>query len=206
VEFKQSILSLSAWSDSLAGYVEIINSENASATDIIVFPESTLNSAGSTTFVPNPEDQINPCLSDPNATYYEEFLVTLSCAARNASKYIVINLTEKQKCEDIPEDTRPCASNGLNVFNTNVVFDRQGVVVSRYRKVHLYGEAKNSTFLPELITFETDFGVTFGHFICFDTILYDRHLYQLICLDFYYNIDFYLRPLNVYHPLPQLAK
>eukprot|EP00099_Drosophila_melanogaster_P026449 NP_727068.1 uncharacterized protein Dmel_CG32751, isoform A [Drosophila melanogaster] len=168
VEFEPS----NELSDNLAGYLEIIQSQNATSTDIIVFPESTLNSAGSTTFVPNPEDQINPCLSDPNATYYEEFLVTLSCAARNASKYIVINLTEKQKCEDIPEDTRPCASNGLNVFNTNVVFDRQGVVVSRYRKVHLYGEPKNSTFLPELSTFETDFGVTFGHFICFDILFY----------------------------------
>ncbi|XP_017055120.1 vanin-like protein 1 [Drosophila ficusphila] len=171
VEFRQSILSSSA-SDSLEGYVEIIHSENASSTDIIVFPESTLNSASSTSFVPNPDDRISPCLSDPNATYYEEFLVTLSCAARNASKYIVINLTEKQKCEDVPEDTRPCASNGLNVFNTNVVFDRQGVVISRYRKVHLYGEAKNSTFVPELSTFETDFGVTFGHFICFDILFY----------------------------------
>ncbi|XP_016986846.2 vanin-like protein 1 [Drosophila rhopaloa] len=179
VEFRQSILSASAWSDSLEGYVEIIHSENASATDIIVFPESTLNSVGSTTFVPNPDDQINPCLSDPNATYYEEFLVTLSCAARNASKYIVINLTEKQKCTDVPEDTRPCASNGLNVFNTNVVFDRQGVVVSRYRKVHLYGEAKNNTYLPELITFETDFGVTFGHFICFDILFY-QPAHQLV--------------------------
>ncbi|XP_020813711.1 vanin-like protein 1 [Drosophila serrata] len=153
-------------------YVEIILSENASATDIIVFPESTLNGSGSMTFVPNPEDEISPCLNDPNATHYEEFLVTISCAARNASKYVVINLTEKQKCEDVPEDTRPCASNGLNTYNTNVAFDRQGVVVSRYRKVHLYGENKNSTHLPELSTFETDFGVTFGHFICFDILFY----------------------------------
>ncbi|XP_016976711.1 vanin-like protein 2 isoform X2 [Drosophila rhopaloa] len=168
VEFRPSNL----LSDNLDAYLEIIQSKNASSTDIIVFPESTLNDVGDTSFVPNPEDQINPCLSDPNATYYEHFLVTLSCAARNASKYIVINLTEKQKCEDVPEDTRPCASNGLNVFNTNVVFDRQGVVVSRYRKVHLYGEPKNSTFLPELSTFETDFGVTFGHFICFDILFY----------------------------------
>ncbi|XP_017064084.1 vanin-like protein 2 [Drosophila eugracilis] len=168
VEFKPSNL----LSDNLAAYVEIIQSRNASLTDIIVFPESTLNDMGPTTFVPKPEDQINPCLSDPNLTLYEEFLVTLSCAARNASKYIVINLTEKQKCEDVPEDTRPCASNGLNVFNTNVVFDREGVVVSRYRKVHLYGEPKNSTYLPELSTFETDFGVTFGHFICFDILFY----------------------------------
>lgn len=109
VEFKPS----NELSDNLAGYLEIIQSQNATFTDIIVFPESTLNSADSTTFVPNPEDQINPCFSDPNATYYEEFLVTLSCAARNASKYIVINLTEKQKCEDIPEDTRSCASNKI---------------------------------------------------------------------------------------------
>ncbi|XP_020805595.1 vanin-like protein 1 [Drosophila serrata] len=169
VEFRQSILGLDAWSENLEAYVEIINSENASATDIIVFPESTLNALGSTTFVPNPEDNINPCL---NGSHYEEFLVTLSCAARNVSKYIVINLTEKQKCEDTPDDPRPCASNGLNIFNTNVVFDRQGVVVSRYRKVHLYAESKNLTYLPELVTFETDFGVTFGQFICFDILFY----------------------------------
>ncbi|XP_052856648.1 vanin-like protein 2 [Drosophila gunungcola] len=168
VEFRPSNLV----SDNLAAYLEIIQSKNASFTDIIVFPESTLNDMGATSFVPNPEHLINPCLSDPKATYYEDFLVILSCAARNASKYIVINLTEKQMCEDVPEDSRPCALDGFNVFNTNVVFDRQGVVVSRYRKVHLYGEPKNSTFRPELSTFETDFGVTFGHFICFDILFY----------------------------------
>ncbi|XP_052856646.1 vanin-like protein 1 [Drosophila gunungcola] len=201
VEFRQSILSLSAWSDALEGYVEIINSENASATDIIVFPESTLNSVGSTTFVPNPDDLINPCLSDPNAELYEEFLVTLSCAARNASKYIVINLTEKQKCEDVPEDTRPCASNGLNVFNTNVVFDRQGVLVSRYRKIHLYGEAKNITFRPELSTFETDFGVTFGHFICFDILFY-QPAHQLIVEQ---GITDFVYPVMWFSQLPFLT-
>ncbi|KAH8327511.1 hypothetical protein KR067_004939, partial [Drosophila pandora] len=174
VEFLTSSLS-----ENVAAYVDIINSENASSTDIIVFPESTLNDHSSTTFVPDPKELVNPCLSDPNATYFEEFLVTISCAARNASKYVVINLTEKQKCEDVPEDTRPCASNGLNVYNTNVVFDRQGVVVSRYRKIHLWIEQKNTTYLPELITFETDFGVTFGHFICYDILFYSP-AHQLI--------------------------
>ncbi|KAH8273044.1 hypothetical protein KR018_002256, partial [Drosophila ironensis] len=172
VEFRQETPSTVALEENTAAYVEIISSENASATDIIVFPESTLNNVSFATFVSAPEDQVNPCLSDPNATYFEEFLVAISCAARNASKYVVINLTEKQKCEDTPEDPRPCASNGLNVFNTNVVFNREGVVVSRYRKVHLWGEPKNSTYLPELSTFETDFGVTFGHFICFDILFY----------------------------------
>ncbi|KAH8318379.1 hypothetical protein KR074_000479, partial [Drosophila pseudoananassae] len=174
VEFQKSSLS-----ENTAAYVEIIKSGSASSTDIIVFPESTLNDGSSTTFIPDPKELVNPCLSDPNATYFEEFLVTISCAARNASKYVVINLTEKQKCEDVPEDTRPCASNGLNVYNTNVVFDRQGVVVSRYRKTHLWIEEKNTTLQPELITFETDFGVTFGHFICYDILFYDP-AHQLI--------------------------
>ncbi|TDG38550.1 hypothetical protein AWZ03_015028, partial [Drosophila navojoa] len=83
-----------------------------------------------------------------------------------------ININEKQLCSDTPEDTRPCAPNGHNIFNTNVVFDRHGTVVSRYRKVHLYGEPRNSTFVPESVSFDTDFNVTFGHFICFDILFY----------------------------------
>ncbi|XP_022215047.1 LOW QUALITY PROTEIN: vanin-like protein 1 [Drosophila obscura] len=172
VEFRHTVLSTSAWSDNLAGYLEIVQSANASETDIIVFPELTLNSLGPQTFVPEPKDQIAPCLADPSATHYAEFLVALSCAARNASKYLVINVSEQKLCTDTPEDPRPCAANGLNIHNTNVVFDRQGVVISRYRKVHLYGENRNSTYQPELETFETDFGVTFGHFICFDILFY----------------------------------
>lgn len=49
--------------------------------------------------------------------------------------YIVINLTEKSNCTEESQkalnDSRPCASNGLNRYNANVVFDRSGVVVSR---------------------------------------------------------------------------
>ncbi|XP_034483901.1 vanin-like protein 2 [Drosophila innubila] len=160
------------WRNNYDGYVEIINSENAKATDIIVFPEATLNGLNSTSFVPDPEKNINPCLEDAEFNYYAEFLVKLSCAARNVSKYIVINLSERQLCSDTPEDTRPCAPNGFNVFNTNVVFDRNGTVVSRYRKVNLYDEPRNTTFIPESISFETDFNVTFGHIICFDILFY----------------------------------
>ncbi|XP_017156566.1 vanin-like protein 1 [Drosophila miranda] len=172
VEFRQSVLSTSPWSDNLAGYLEIIQSANASETDIIVFPELTINSMGPQTFVPDPKEQIAPCLNDPSALYYAEFLVSLSCAARNVSKYLVINVSEKKLCTDTPEDPRPCAYDGLNIHNTNVVFDRQGVVISRYRKVHLYGENRNTTYEPELETFETDFGVTFGTFTCFDILFY----------------------------------
>lgn len=160
------------WSANLEGYLQIIYSENASSTDIIVFPEATLNSIDTASFVPAPEKNISPCLTDPESKLYAEYLVKLSCAARNVSKYVVINLSERQLCSDTPEDTRPCASNGYNVFNTNVVFDRNGTVISRYRKIHLYGEPRNSTYLPEIAFFETDFNVTFGHIICFDILFY----------------------------------
>ncbi|XP_023175400.2 vanin-like protein 1 [Drosophila hydei] len=159
--------------DNLAGYLELINSPNATAADIMVFPEMTLNTMNSITYVPAPEKKATPCLDDPSAEYYDPFFVEISCAARNVKRYIVININEKQLCSDTPEDTRPCASNGHNIFNTNVVFDRNGTVVSRYRKVHLYlNEPRNTTVVPEVETFETDFNVTFGHFICFDIAFY----------------------------------
>jgi pantetheine hydrolase len=49
-----------------------------------------------------------------------------------------------------------------------VVFDRNGTVISRYRKYNLFGESVDKPFKPSMETFETDFGVKFGHFICFD--------------------------------------
>lgn len=87
--------------------------------------------------------------------------------------YVVINLTEKSNCTESSQkalnDSRPCASDGLSRYNANVVLDRNGVVVSRYRKVNLFGETGiNTTLIPDVSIFETDFNVKFGHFICFD--------------------------------------
>lgn len=87
--------------------------------------------------------------------------------------YVVINLIEKSNCTESSQialnDSRPCAPNGLNRYNTNVVFDRNGVVISRYRKVNLFGEdGINTTLSADVSIFETDFNVKFGHFICFD--------------------------------------
>uniref|UniRef100_A0A1L8EIR4 Putative biotinidase and vanin n=1 Tax=Haematobia irritans TaxID=7368 RepID=A0A1L8EIR4_HAEIR len=174
VEFRPSaaLSSENRVKDNLQGYMEILEREEAQSLDIIIFPESTLNNRDQMTFVPNPQtEMIIPCDSEEEGEY-DEVMKQISCAARKYSKYIVINLTEKELCSMVPEDPRPCASSGLNIYNTNVVFDRQGAVISRYRKVHLYGENKNSTFVPEYGWFDTDFGVRFGHFICFDILFY----------------------------------
>ncbi|XP_050328279.1 vanin-like protein 1 [Bactrocera neohumeralis] len=161
-----------ALADNLAGYLEIISSEAAEPTDIIVFPESTLNGGDTATYVPEPESATTPCLLG-NTSDYSDFLVQISCAARAARKYIVINLTERSQCVVSAADPRPCAPNGLNIFNTNVVFDREGKVISRYRKWNLYGEPKNTTYSADLSSFDTDFGVVFGHFVCFDILFYE---------------------------------
>ncbi|XP_053948035.1 vanin-like protein 1 [Anastrepha ludens] len=189
VEFRPARNAVNSLEDNLAGYVEIISSSAAEPTDIIVFPESTLNSATTSTFVPDPDSAVDtiPCLLG-NTSVYSDFLVQLSCSARQARKYVVVNLTERDNCTTSQQDPRPCASSGLNTFNTNVVFDREGRVISRYRKWNLYGEPKNTTYNLELGIFETDFGVRFGHFICFDILFYKptQSLVDLGIRDFIY--------------------
>lgn len=92
-------------------------------------------------------------------------LQDISCAAKKYEMYIVINHQEKVNCkENCPED-------GFLVYNTNVVFDREGVVIARYRKYNLFYEfGTNITSKAVPSTFTTDFGVTFGQFICFDIL------------------------------------
>lgn len=111
-------------------YLEIIRSIEAADVDILVFPESTLSRMGS--YIPEPETLTIPCYDDK----YDEIVMELSCAAREKETYIVVNLSEISDCTDESQialnDTRRCSSSGLNRYNTNVVFDRTGAVVSRF--------------------------------------------------------------------------
>ncbi|XP_053679231.1 vanin-like protein 2 [Anopheles nili] len=146
-------------------YSHLIRSHEARLADIIVFPELTLNSLSDTVFVPEPNQHIAPC--DDHGT----ILVALSCLAREVQKYLVINLSEQFYLQSQAETVR---------YNTNVVFDRNGTVIARYRKFNLFKEPGTSvTATPELISFETDFGVRFGVFTCFD-ILFAAPTLELI--------------------------
>ncbi|XP_029720932.2 vanin-like protein 1 [Aedes albopictus] len=160
----------------LEAYKELIRSNEAKLTDIVVFPELTLNSPNDPVPVPDPKDAIIPCI--PNGT---ELLSQLSCLAIETGKYMVINLSESFECDSLPaNDPRPCDPNATNRYNTNVVFDRNGTVIARYRKTHLFQEPGTSvTFEPEIITFDTDFGVRFGVVTCFD-LLFAEPTLQLV--------------------------
>ncbi|KAL9871951.1 vanin-like protein 1 isoform 1-T3 [Glossina fuscipes fuscipes] len=172
-EFRpEAIGTTDALSTHLQAYKEMIGSVEAEDVDIIVFPEGTLNKDFQLTYVPSKKDNVIPCSLSEEDNIYADFLVELSCAAQRFKKYLVINLTEKEICWINANDPRPCSHNGLNIFNTNVVFDRDGRVISRYRKTHVYVENKNTSYEQEYGIFETDFGVRFGHFICFDILFY----------------------------------
>lgn len=155
--------------NNLNEYRRIINHVDVSLADIIVFPESTLNSIHTAVYLPDAEDLVVPC----GNTSFHELVSKTSCAAISERKYIVINVKEKTDCPDKQQiainDPRPCDANKTNVYNTNVVFDRQGFVIAKYRKFNLFGE--KGTLKPykhDVVTFTTDFNVTFGMFVCFD--------------------------------------
>lgn len=166
--------------EQVEGIREILEDPNAQTPDIIVFPEHILFKEVAT-YVPDPKDKIIPC----EQLDYDYVLSELSCFSRMAQKYIVININEKALCprnEKCKERTK--------IYNTNVVFDRNGMVISRYRKSHLYWKEiyNKDASKPESQIFTTDFGVTFGHFICFDLMFYSpaQELVDNYITDFIY--------------------
>ncbi|KAH9636944.1 hypothetical protein HF086_016883 [Spodoptera exigua] len=96
-------------------------------------------------------------------------MVTISNAALQNEIYVVINGRELLDCTVQQPAGEDCPEAKQYIFNTNVVFDRTGKVINRFRKINLFGEHAHTPALrPDLGVFETDFGVVFGHFICFD--------------------------------------
>ncbi|XP_054713931.1 pantetheinase-like [Uloborus diversus] len=153
--------------------------------DIIVFPEwglypddkenkSYLLSFGED--IPDPKLRLwNPC-NEKEHFNENSVLVHLSCMAKDHGMFLVANIVDKKTC--LPQTcdadnvdsciSVSCPSDGIYYFNTNIVFNREGTLVVRYYKRHLWIEPNMTpTFSPEHAFFETDFG-NFTTFICFD--------------------------------------
>ena len=57
------------------------------------------------------------------------------------------------------------------LFNTSLAFGRDGTVLAKYRKYHLYGVEQTKLdrpTTPDISFFDADFGVRIGMMICFD--------------------------------------
>ncbi|XP_018321622.1 vanin-like protein 2 isoform X2 [Agrilus planipennis] len=156
-------------------YLSLLN-EVTEDIDIVVFPEATITTGfqnrnrtillALATIIPDPSKNIVVC--HQTSENYSQYLISLSCGAKNRAVYLVANVIEKRICTG-----NKCASDNWDFYNSNVIFDRNGTVVGRYRKYNLFGEyTLNKTSKAELSPFTTDFNVTFGQFICFD-LLFD---------------------------------
>ncbi|GIY69016.1 biotinidase [Caerostris extrusa] len=114
--------------------------------------------------VPDPKTaSANPCLERKEFSQ-RLILRTLSCIARNNSILVVANMGDLQSCLGTPG----CPDDGVFHLNTNVVFDKDGTIIHKYHKEHLFYELGMD--LPrkeQFFTFETSFG-KFATFICFD--------------------------------------
>ncbi|KAF5283860.1 hypothetical protein FQA39_LY04680 [Lamprigera yunnana] len=130
--------------------------------DIIVFPEYGLTGSQLTNEdlqkfgieLPNPSNNVLPCIVQNS---YNQLLTNLSCAAKRNKIYVVANVIEK-----INEDEN------VEYHNTNIVLDRYGILIARYRKINL--SPHEDIFVPgnKIDTFKTDFNVNFGMFISSD--------------------------------------
>ncbi|XP_044260501.1 vanin-like protein 2 [Tribolium madens] len=176
-------------------YIEILRNITQNL-DLIVFPEDTLRSNRETAV----EFQLSqtPCDSDT----FPQFFHDLSCAARVSHTYLALNLVEKVKCNtSAPNPSENCKKFGFYYYNTDVVFDRNGSIISRYHKYNLFGEYdRDKPETPEEIITETDFGLKLGIFTCFD-ILFKAPAQELLK----HGIDAVIYPTMWFSELPFLT-
>lgn len=135
--------------------------------DIVVFPEGCLQAMNTSVLltIPSPAQNITPF----GNSSYNPALQSLSQMAQTFNTYLVVNVYENHT-----------VASKTYKYSTNVVFNRKGAIISRYRK---YNSASNLGLdVPtklENSSFTTDFNVTFGQLISED-ILYKEPAFSLM--------------------------
>lgn len=99
--------------ENTARVIEIINSDTIRNVDILVFPESILND--DTMPIPLVDSFIDasPCDSPD----IHKILHDISCAVKQASKYVVIDLVIKDETDDL--------------YNMALAFNRTGAIIAK---------------------------------------------------------------------------
>ncbi|XP_067945357.1 vascular non-inflammatory molecule 3-like [Watersipora subatra] len=85
----------------------------------------------------------------------------LCCLAQTNQMYLVANLIEKQLTVN---------GSNLKLYNTNIIINSSGCIVSKYHKYHLYGDESKLLDQPDHVEYsytDTPFG-RMGTLICYD--------------------------------------
>lgn len=191
----ETIVQVNAWV-----ITEFVVEAKQQGVDILVIPEygvqslemHRMNATDLFTvmqFIPDPSLRNVPCstaVDPPNV----DAVRTLSCAALENEIYLVIDCAEASPCSadarnpygNALDTSRECPDTGYIYYNTQVVFDRDGVVIARYRKKNLFLEWQFSpgTEPNEDAIFTTDFGVTFTLQICFDIAYFNPGVSNIV--------------------------
>ena len=153
--------------------------------DIIVFPEDGIYGMyfpkrslifPFMEYMPDPGVHWNPC-KQPGLYPDTDVQTYLSCMAKDNGLYVVANIGDVQPCNRATDSK--CPSDGRYQYNTNVVYDPDGLFISKYHKYNLYYEVQFDTpDTCDMATFETPFG-KFGMLTCFD-ILFEKPSVTLV--------------------------
>ena len=163
----------------------VARASNIDKSDIIVFPEAVLWTYG---LLPPPNSSVSardlmqaygeslpavgsiPCYDIFSADNHTSISMRISCMSIEYKITVVINTIDVRKCNRTADIN--CPPDGRYQYNTDVVFDGQngGQIAAIYHKYHLYGTypVLNYPLKPEVVSFHSSFGVTFGIIICFD--------------------------------------
>lgn len=168
---------------SLNEYLRLINEAKEGGADIVVFPEGSLNYNGigtrrelikyavelnesadlynSTSFDNTCDYSKQSAVRIPcgrsnrkhriiNFPLYKQIISKLSFNAKQNKIYVLVNVIERSNCGG-SGTLESCA-----LYSSNLVFDRNGCIVSRYRKFSTkYDPMLNSTNIPEVQIFYT---------------------------------------------------
>ncbi|GFS93257.1 vascular non-inflammatory molecule 3 [Nephila pilipes] len=160
----------------LDSYIVAADIAGAKGADLIAYPEYGIfpecDRESTKMFletIPDPLSvHVSPC-DDPETYKDMPQLYTLSCIAKNHFMYVQANTGDVQLCEG--KNMTQCPKDGHLQMNTNVVFDREGYLIARYHKEHLWDEGGMDISVEmQNPVFETDFG-KFGSFVCLDVLL-----------------------------------
>ncbi len=102
-------------------------------------------------------------------------LQRMSCAAKNNQQLLLVDMIDNVDCSASTDSN--CPSDGHYQYNTAVIFDKSGKLVTKYHKSHeikgLQDAGYNVPQTPSQVTYRSDFGVEFGVFVCFDIMFED---------------------------------
>lgn len=167
--------------NNLDGFENVLKETKEQKVQIVVFPEDGISGLAPMTAdaidvyfedIPevSPLDIVNPCLQ---SNYNDRpILQRLSCCARKYEVVLVANMGDKKLCNRTVDPW--CPTDGMYLYNTDVVFEMDGSLIAKYHKINLYSGEKTIFKVGNAtngVSFHTNFGVTFGIFTCFD-ILY----------------------------------